>query len=208
MIDRLQTTRDPQHFSKFFYMNGKDQRDTRLWLTIYRGMPRGWFERNKVFYVENMRQLGLPRADASVGHINSEDWRRRCAQLLARTAKPGPYSFLAAPLSTIQPDLSMRFIKTEALLRLARTACALERYRLAHGQYPESLMSLAPQFIAVVPDDVIDGGELMYRRTDNDRFVLYSIGWNGKDDGGEIALTRNRWLNDKEGDWVWNYPRE
>ena len=31
---------------------------------------------------------------------------------------------------------------------LARTAIALERYRLARGEFPESLDALAPQFIA------------------------------------------------------------
>jgi hypothetical protein len=111
-----------------------------------------------------------------------------------------------AAMSGWQPAVSLRFIKTDAFIRLARTACALERYRLAHGEYPQSLSLLAPQFITAVPNDVIDGGELKYRRTDDDRFVLYSIGWNGKDDGGDVALTRDRWVNDKEGDWVWKYP--
>ena len=40
-------------------------------------------------------------------------------------------------------------------MNLARTAIALERYRLAHGEFPESLDALAPQFIAQVPPDVI-----------------------------------------------------
>ena len=47
---------------------------------------------------------------------------------------------------------------------LARVAIALERYRLAHGAYPESLDVLAPQFIAQLPHDIINGQPLHYRR--------------------------------------------
>ena len=40
----------------------------------------------------------------------------------------------------------------------AQIACALERYRLAHGEYPETLDALVPQFIEKVPHDIIGGG--------------------------------------------------
>jgi len=35
--------------------------------------------------------------------------------------------------------------------------------------------------------------------TDDDHFILYSIGWNEKDDGG----TSGESLFAREGDWVW-----
>lgn len=75
------------------------------------------------------------------------------------------------------------FAHGQACVDLARVAIGLERYKLAHGSYPESVEVLAPQFIHQLPHDVIGGQPLKYRRT-NDNFVLYSIGWNGKDDGG------------------------
>ena len=79
---------------------------------------------------------------------------------------------------------------------LARTAIALERYRLAHGEFPESLDALAPQFIAKVPHDVIGGQPLKYRRTADGQFVLYSVGWNETDDGGVVGFSQKvkaRW---------------
>ena len=78
----------------------------------------------------------------------------------------------------------------------ALIACALERYRLAHGQYPEALDALIPQFIEKVPHDLIGGQPLKYRNT-GERFLLYSIGWNERDDGGVPGKTI------PEGDWVW-----
>jgi len=39
-----------------------------------------------------------------------------------------------------------------------------------------------------------------YRRSANDKFLLYSVGWNKADDGG----TPGKVLT--EGDWVWDVP--
>ena len=39
----------------------------------------------------------------------------------------------------------------------AQIVCALERYRLAHGEYPGTLDALSPQFIEKIPHDIIGG---------------------------------------------------
>jgi len=89
---------------------------------------------------------------------------------------------------------------------LARVAIALERYRLAHGEYPKSLDALEPQFIAKLPRDIINGQSLHYRRTADGQFVLYSVGWNEKDDGGVVGLTEGGSVDITKDDWVWRYP--
>jgi len=71
---------------------------------------------------------------------------------------------------------------------LARTAIALHRYRLEHGRFAESLEDLVPRFLAEVPCDWMDGLPLRYRRDDDDGFTLYSVGRDGKDDGGDPSL--------------------
>ena len=82
-------------------------------------------------------------------------------------------------------------------------ACALERHRLARGNFPETLEALAPEFIARCPLDVCNGQPLKYHRTDDRRFVLYSIGWDEKDDGGLIKTDRSGKIIVTGGDWVW-----
>jgi len=47
---------------------------------------------------------------------------------------------------------------------------------------------------------------LHYRRTDDGQFVLYSVGWNETDDGGEVAFTSGGSVDVNTGDWVWRYP--
>jgi hypothetical protein len=90
---------------------------------------------------------------------------------------------------------------------LAMTACALERCRLANGNYPDSLNQLCPQFMGEIPHDLISGQPLKYRRTEDGRFLLYSVGWNEVDDGGQVGVKQSGFYDIKSGDWVWEYPR-
>ena len=87
----------------------------------------------------------------------------------------------------------------------ARVACALERFHLAHGKYPESLASLSPEFIATLPNDLVNGQPLHYHPTGDGHFVIYSVGWNEKDEGGLEAKFQDGSVDvdGSSGDWVW-----
>ncbi len=91
----------------------------------------------------------------------------------------------------------------QAGVTLARVACALERHRLATGGYPEQLTELQPKFIDRLPVDPVNGESLKYRREAPDRFVLYSVGFNLKDDGGQPGATSKGAPDMRQGDWVW-----
>jgi len=101
-----------------------------------------------------------------------------------------------------------KFAWAQASTDMARIAIALERYRLVHGGYPEKLDVLSPQFLVEIPHDVIGGQPFHYRHETNGQFILYSIGWNERDDGGAIVLKKDSktTLDLSEGDWVWRYP--
>jgi len=100
-----------------------------------------------------------------------------------------------------------RTAQAQAGADCAVLACALERYHLAHGQFPESLGALVPDFISQLPHDVINGQPLKYRRTTDGQYLLYSVGWDTTDGGGVIGLGQNgRSVDYKIGDWVWRLP--
>ncbi|HYE62154.1 MAG TPA: hypothetical protein VD997_09165 [Phycisphaerales bacterium] len=67
---------------------------------------------------------------------------------------------------------------------------ALERYRLKHGAYPETLAPLSPAFLRSVPRDPFTGAEMLYRgpkggpHAGGRAWVVYSAGYDQKDDGG------------------------
>jgi len=98
--------------------------------------------------------------------------------------------------------------RNQTMANEAQIVCALERYRLAHGEYPETLDVLAPQFIEKLPHDIIGGQPLHYRRTADGKFLLYSVGWNETDDGGQVAPMKDGRIDMETGDWVWRYPTQ
>ncbi|MBI2948714.1 MAG: ABC transporter permease subunit [Verrucomicrobia bacterium] len=64
------------------------------------------------------------------------------------------------------------FPRTQISLKLARIACALERYRLAQGHLPERLEMLVPAQLAKLPAEASGSQALSYRILDNGNFVL------------------------------------
>jgi hypothetical protein len=69
-------------------------------------------------------------------------------------------------------------------VRAARVGMAVERYRLAHGTLPETLADLVPDYLAETPLDPYDGKPLRYKKLEKG-YVVYSIGPNDTDDGGD-----------------------
>lgn len=76
-------------------------------------------------------------------------------------------------------------------LRVARVAVAVERYRVAHGRLPDRLEELVPAFLETAPKDPYDGQPLRYKKL-SPGFVVYSIGKDLSDDGGQERPQRKR----------------
>jgi hypothetical protein len=70
-----------------------------------------------------------------------------------------------------------------------KIAFALAWYQRENGRYPDKLTALAPRFLREIPQDLFSGKALIYHPSENG-YLLYSVGQNGKDDGG-------RWYDDK-----------
>jgi hypothetical protein len=115
-----------------------------------------------------------------------------------------PYTAMFAMLAPAVGKAINKTARTETVVQLAVAACALERHRLAHGQFPENLEQLSPQSIAAIPHDPMVNRPFHYQRTDDGWFQLYSVGPNDKDDGGVMASGDK---SDKgEKDWPWPVP--
>lgn len=84
-------------------------------------------------------------------------------------------------------------VRTIGRLRTARTALAIERYRLAADKLPDALEDLVPDYLDSVPRDPFDGNELRYKKLEHG-FIVYSIGEDLIDDGGkEITGESKNW---------------
>ena len=73
---------------------------------------------------------------------------------------------------------------TRAVDDLLRLMLALHAYRMEKGAYPKTLDALTPAYLARLPDDVFaQTGTYRYKRK-KDKYLLYSLGPDGRDDGG------------------------
>jgi hypothetical protein len=142
------------------------------------------------------------------GQKIEDDLRKLAAE--ARDFKPQGLSVLISPRHAISERIGQIFIslllpavwaastaedRATMQLDLTRLAFALAAYRADRGTYPARLADLAPKYVAAVPKDIFNASELHYR-PEGGGCLLYSVGPNGKDDGGKGMEDR------KEGeDW-------
>ena len=160
--------------------------------------PQGWLCQNMAHLAELDQKMidGVDRLQETIHPHQLEDASAKIyADLLLH--RRSSYWFLARRIAT---PMSAR-LKTTALaqsaVNQALVVCALERCRLARGEYPTTLHDLTPRFATLLPLDPVNGGSFHYRLTGPGRFLLYSVGWDEKDDNGAPLDA------DGKGDWVW-----
>lgn len=163
------------------------------WARLY---PRGWgyqhlaarlnLDFDRLSSIDPAKELMFPERIAA-------------ASKQSRALEQGAYGFVGSLAQLNFERACQNTAHNQTEIVEAFTACALERFRLVQGEYPENLDALVPQFLDILPKDVIGGGQLHYRRATGGTFVLYSVGWNGRDDGG----VRGQPLPGTDGDWVW-----
>jgi hypothetical protein len=172
----------------------KDDRKVSILAAL---IPSGWTYQNianlTTFESKITSCLNVPDKIVFPGMVHT--FYQEQAALLSHWS---PYSFMGFQEIANYTRAFKETAQNQTRVNQALIACALERYRLAHGEYPEILAALAPQFIDKIPHDVIGGQPPHYRRTASNAFLLYSIGWTGKDNGG---VPDNK--NSANGDWLW-----
>jgi hypothetical protein len=172
--------------------------------------PRGWDRLEQLNLNRAFHELLLPRINLAGREVNPA---------LGRACDLAMTNYLGSPVARYVHHRIFASMLLPALLRapekaaavqtdvdLITVACALERFRLAEGAYPEQLAALTPRFITPLPHDLINGQPLKYRRKADGKFVLYSVGWNETDDGGVTATTKDGNPDRLRGDWVLEYP--
>jgi hypothetical protein len=170
--------------------------------------PRGWSRMEQLNFNRALDDDILPRIDLLSQRIDPAV-NNACDLAIAQLS---PHAFLhhrlfAAMTLTSYGNSSTKTAATQTDVDEVMIACALERFHLTQGHYPNSLDDLTPQFASALPHDIINAQPFHYRRTSDGKFVLYSVGWNGTDDGGTMATNKAGNLDNMRGDWVLEYPQ-
>ena len=168
---------------------------------ILRVMPRGWVHLNEVVHGRYMLAL----TDAASAARSHRDIPPIGSLLKEHINLRSPFAALAALLAPALDATLDRAFEQETWRRLALVGLALERHRMAEGQFPRQLSSLTPRYLESVPADIMDGQTLRYSLRDDGDFHLYSVGMDHRDDGGTRADRGSRGDTDSKrpSDWVW-----
>ena len=76
----------------------------------------------------------------------------------------------------------------DAHVSMIDVVLAAHGFQRTHGEFPATMEQLVPDFLDVVPFDPMsdDGAPLNYLRDVNGEAMIWSLGLDGKDDGGDI----------------------
>lgn len=123
--------------------------------------------------------------------------------------KPIPqWNVLGRVLMPVLGRASLAFAKGRIDNELTRTLIALHRYKADTGHFPNRIERLVPDYLDAVPTDGWDpdGKPLRYRRSlDPAGYTIYSVGYNGKDNGGGPDVLHSD-LSRDPGDYGFAYP--
>jgi hypothetical protein len=159
--------------------------------------PQGWLYQN-MLVGDLLAEKITAAIDGTNGIVRPREVESAVGAAMKAFDHFGPYTFLVRRATPNSIRAAQTTARNQALVNEAIIACGLERFRLARGSYPQTIEELSPDFVRQLPHDVVNGQPLKYDRTADGGYLLYSIGWNEKDDGGESAKTL------EEGDWVWD----
>ena len=172
--------------------------------------PSGWWDQDKsqmayfilqsLANVDPQARLVFPKKNLNLQH--------RIEQANTQWDAYDPMRILFEASSGPIVRAMKQYAQAQVWIDEVRIACALERYRLAHGVYPGKLEELVPACIDEVPHDIMNGEAYHYQLRQDGTFLLYSVGWNQIDDGGTVVFKNEAktQVDYEQGDWVWPTP--
>jgi hypothetical protein len=139
--------------------------------TALRFFPTGWVYRNQI-KINQYCDAAVVKADPFQRTLSC-DFAFEERQIESANKIQDFLFLITAPGFT---RAALRTAATEALVRQARVACALERHRLKYGGYPEKLDELiTAKLLPALPRDPINNELMDYQRTIDGRYALKSI---------------------------------
>lgn len=85
--------------------------------------------------------------------------------------------------------------RAQARLALLEAALAARAYRLEHNKPPASLQVLAPEYLPALPLDAFELNAPLQLKADGESVLIYSVGPDGLDDGGQAVEDRGLGLD-------------
>lgn len=168
-----------------------------------------WLHQDEKFYLEGMQHLIDDHSTGAEKAARPGDdfWFGVGKALNQNSYDRLRYGMAAQSLGSLS-RVTVKSARAETMRSVVLCAIALKRYLLRHGKPAPDLGALVPEFLSAVPVDYMDGKPIKYLLKGDGSFVVYSVGEDGKDDGGDPTLpeassSRDLW---KRRDYVWPAP--
>jgi hypothetical protein len=192
---------------------GPEQRKTSSSDIFMKLLPAGWFDMNAA----NLVHMEL---DYIICPLRDHGWKtvmnkQSDMERELKYAKANWPTNLDKIFPTLMMPAALKFTSTtvhgQCLVNQVIIACALERHYAEHQSYPDTLEALRRTDGKALPVDPASGAPMKYRKTEDGRYKLWSVGIDLVDDGGkeadkdakgEAAKPNNA---EYKGDWVWEY---
>jgi hypothetical protein len=162
--------------------------------------PAGWFNEDKAGYIGTIqRYIDAVKQPKELPSTLAEIEAERAGSSVWNKIR-NPLSHQAMP-AIMSP--AKRIAATQTILRSLATACAVERYRMAHGRQPATLGDLVPALLPSVPTDPLTGQSLCYKPSENRSYLIYGTGWDQTDNAGSgvTAITGLSTKTMDQADW-------
>lgn len=174
------------------------------WKSVARKLvPFGWSQQSLAVYCTAIQ-------DFSVAFYDPLNRRARPEVLEGWLARMDSISSSRHPRDRFVGMMVPNFVrahdivaKLQVHIDQARIAMAISQFTNRNGHLPDSLGDLVGPNEESRPDDLFGGAPYQYRRLTDEHYLIWSVGWNELDEGGQIAPGRT------DGDWVWfSFPKD
>ena len=155
--------------------------------------PIGWHDANIAYWTDRELDMIGPRASDAWLQAGERSERVR-AECQVYTLNPRRLlGAIALPnLGNLGRAAAEGLFKRRCLI----IACALERYRLQHGSFPQSLEAVKTELTPFAVTDPALPDKLLGYRLEPQGYLLWSAGEDGKDDDASADM-----------DWLWRVRR-
>jgi hypothetical protein len=197
-----------EHRHTFYRYFGTGSFDEKKWpgywgsVSYMNFAPRGWFKQNMLFYSKELRDVEKLMTDVIELKPNAIlNFESHLKQSLEKPITT--HNVIAKQLYIYKnEDTFYKTLTAENVIRIVRTAIALEQYYLTHQAYPAGLESLVPTFLNEILLNLYSGQSFEYRVESPDRFKLHAPGWGDSDGENETGKTNYH------GEVTWRWPED
>jgi hypothetical protein len=159
-------------------------------------LTSGSIQTNRAAALEFMNEA------VAIGRLSAQEQRARAAALEAQARNLPAIARMLCPAVMKVAEAGHR---NQALLRCAGAGLAAERFRRDKGRWPTSVAELVPAYLPQPLTDPFDGQPLRLVRVGHG-IVIYSVGFDGRDDGGNLDRSNVRAPGTDFGFELWDVP--